>query len=206
MAKRPKLFKNDNETKRLVQNLGNKLVDSTLNEGMRAVKESGEKVKAKKMPNYLQVTEDRMEKKGTIDLKPYFARSNKRKEKKDGGWYMVIPIQRRTRDMSRRLYDQLRKEQVPTSGKKTIVSDFLYDRRRESDATMLNYTPKSKTIEKRRIGKRRHSYVSFRTVSDKSPANSWIINRGNMTEENTSKTMIKNIDRLMKWKMKNGWM
>ena len=40
--------------------------------------------------------EDEAKKQGAqfIDLKPYFARSSKAKHTKDGGWYMVIPIQR----------------------------------------------------------------------------------------------------------------
>jgi hypothetical protein len=94
---------------------------------------------------------------------------------------------------------------MSSSNQRTVVSDYLYDRRRNSDATMLNYTPKSKNITKQRIGKNRHSYTAYRTVSDKSPANSWIINRSRVNTDDTSKTFIKNVDRLIKWKMKNGW-
>jgi len=34
-----------------------------------------------------------------IDMKQYFARSSKRKRKKNGGWYMVIPIGNKASDL-----------------------------------------------------------------------------------------------------------
>ena len=85
----------------------------------------------------------------------------------------------------------------------TVVSDYLYDRRRASDASMLNYEPKSKNITKTMGENGRSTYVAFRTVSSKSPANSWIINRDKVNEKDTSKTFVKNVDQVMKWKMRN---
>lgn len=204
-VKRPSLFESSKSVKNKIKKLGDRLVDSTLDSGMSAIKRSNMNVSAKRMPKYLQVTERRMKKQGVIDLKPHFARSNKRKQTDDGGWYLTIPIKRKARDMSRRMYEQLRAVDISPDQRKTVVSDFLYDRRRESGATMLNYEPKSNNIDKRKIGKNRHEYVAFRTVSNKSPANSWVINRGNITEDKTSKTMVANVNRLIKWKMKNGW-
>jgi len=189
-----------------MQNIGDALVDGTLSAGMDAIRQQDSNdIEIKKKPKYLEVTERRMHKLDVIDLKPYFARSSKKERKKDGGWYLTIPIKRKTRDMSRRMYDQLRSIDMSPNERQTVVSDYLYDRRRDSDASMLNYTPRSKNIEKRRSGNNRHTYTAFRTVSDESPANSWMINRQNVNEKDTSKTFVKNVDRLMKWKMKNGW-
>lgn len=203
---RPKLFQNNASTKSTMQKFGNALVQKTLNAGMEAINSSRPNdIEVTRKPKYLEVTEARLNKLGVIDLKPYFAHSNKKKMKKGGGWYLRIPISRKKKGMSRRMYDQIRQVNMSSSNQRTVVSDYLYDRRRNSDATMLNYTPKSKNITKQRIGKNRHSYTAYRTVSDKSPANSWIINRSRVNTDDTSKTFIKNVDRLIKWKMKNGW-
>lgn len=189
-----------------MENLGDKLVSSTLDAGMDAIQKGRPRnVSAKRKPKYLELTEKRLNKLGVIDLKPYFAQSPKRTLKEGGGWYLRIPMQRKTRDMSRRMYDQLRAIDIAPDERRTVVSDYLYDRRRESSASMLNYEPKSHNIEKKVIGRNRHAYTAFRTVSDKSPANSWIINRDKVNEDDTSKTFIRNVNRLMKWKMRNGW-
>ncbi|QQO40612.1 hypothetical protein 015DV002_175 [Bacillus phage 015DV002] len=203
---RPKLFQNNASTKSTMQKFGNALVQKTLNAGMEAINSSRPNdIEVIRKPKYLEVTEARLNKLGVIDLKPYFAHSSKKKMKKDGGWYLKIPISRKKKGMSRRMYDQLRQVNISPNNQRTVVSDYLYDRRRNSDATMLNYKPKSKNITKQRIGKNRHSYTAYRTVSDKSPASSWIINRSRVNTDDTSKTFIKNVDRLIKWKMKNGW-
>lgn len=206
--KRPSLFKDTKTIERKMKAVGDALVSGTLDAGMEAVKELPPDVNidVKRMPKYLQVTQKRMNKLGVIDLKPYFARSGKRVIKPDGGWYLRVPIKRPARKLSRRAYEQLRAIDIRPNERKTVISDYLYDYRRQSDATMLNYKPKSKTIEKRRVGKNRHTYTAYRTVSDKSPPNSWIVNRRLITrEKGASETFIKNVDRLMKWKMKNGW-
>lgn len=203
---RPSLFKDSKTIKSRMKNLGDALVNGTLDAGVEAIRKiQPEDVTLKRKPKYLEITEKRMNNLGVIDLKPYFRRSSYSKRTEDGGWYLVVPIQRKSRDMSRRAYDQLRSIDISPSDQKTVVSDYLYDRRRNSDATMLNYTPKYKTITKKKTGKNRHSYTVFRTVSDESPANSWILNRSKITEDKTSKTMIENVNRLMKWKMKHGW-
>ncbi|AFQ96536.1 hypothetical protein [Bacillus phage vB_BceM_Bc431v3] len=204
-ARRPRLFKSNNAIKTAMTNLGDNLAQDVLDTGMKAVIDSKPKnVSAKRMPKYLQLTEERLEKLEVIDLKPYFAKSSKRKTKKDGGWYLTVPIRRKARGMSRRMYEQLRAVDIGDSPKQTVVSDYLYDRRRQSDASLLNYTPKSNNITKMKSGSNRHDYVAFRTVSDKSPAGSWIINRDKVNKDDTSKTFIANVNRLMKWKMKNG--
>lgn len=205
---RPKLFQNEAETKRIIDNVRKALIDGTLSAGMKAVQEVKPKdVEVRRKPKYLEVTEKRLNKLGVIDLKPYFANSHHaKKKKKGGGWYLIVPIQRNTRSMSRRMYEQLRQIDIAPDEERTVISDYLYDRRRTSpDSKMINYEPVSYNITKKRIGKNRHSYTAFRTVSDKSPFNSWIINRNRVNKDDQSKTFVRNVDRLMKWKMKNGW-
>ncbi|UPI12077.1 hypothetical protein [Bacillus phage SBSphiJ6] len=202
---RPKMFQSKAETQRAMNNFGNVLIQRTLSAGEGAVRNAQPNdVSVTRKPKYLEVAENRLRKLGVIDLKPFFAKSSKKKMKKGGGWYLTVPITRKTRNMSRKMYDQLRSVNTRPNTKKTVITDYLYDRRQISDSTMLNYNPRSKNITKERVGKNRHSYVSYRTVSDKSPANSWIINRGKVNEADTSKTFIKNVDRLIRWQMKNN--
>lgn len=204
-ARRPRLLGSSRTIKTGMRNLGDNLAQDVLDTGMKTIIESKPKnISAKRMPKYLKLTEERLQKLEVIDLKPYFAKSSKRKTKKDGGWYLTVPIRRKARGMSRRMYEQLRAVDIGDSTNQTVVSDYLYDRRRQSDASLLNYTPKSNNINKMKVGRNRHDYVAFRTVSDKSPASSWIINRDKVNKDDTSKTFVANVNRLMKWKMKNG--
>jgi hypothetical protein len=205
-GQRPNLFRDSSAPKRHMDGLSNALEQGMINAGAKAADQSGdENTEVKRMPKYLQVTQKRMEKQGVIDLKPFFARSSKRTPTKSGGWKLVVPIARTRRGMSERGYRDVNRQSIAPNESKTIISRYLYDGRKESAASELNYTPKSNNITKIRQGKKRHTYVAFRTVSDKSPANSWIINRDRVSEDNTSKTMIENVNRLMRWKMKNGW-
>lgn len=141
-----------------------------------------------------------------IDLKQSFKKSSKVKYAQDGGWYMVIPMRRYTSrkpaeeqkstDMSHRLYKDLLAS-VPKRGYANLASDYLYDNRRgESQIQELNYRPKSKKITRlpHERFENQHTYVSFRTVSNKSHPASWIINREKIKEGNRSKE----IDRIIR--------
>ncbi|AGY48478.1 hypothetical protein Spock_78 [Bacillus phage Spock] len=203
--RRPKIFQSQAQMKKALTNLGNNLGNQVLDETAEAIiKSKPQNMEVKRKPKYLQLTEKRLDSMGVIDLKPYFAQSSKRKTSKDGGWYLTIPIRRKARGMSRRMYEQLRAIDIQPNTRKTVISDYLYDKREQSDASMLNYTPMSKNITKIKVGNNRHDYVAFRTVSDKSPASSWVVNRSKVTVNNTSKTFVSNVNRLMKWNMKNG--
>ncbi|AEW47491.1 hypothetical protein BCB4_0262 [Bacillus phage B4] len=203
--RRPKIFQSQAQMKKALTNLGNNLGNQVLDETAEAIiKSKPQNMEMKRKPKYLQLTEKRLDSMGVIDLKPYFAQSSKRKTSKDGGWYLTIPIRRKARGMSRRMYEQLRAIDIQPNTRKTVISDYLYDKREQSDASMLNYTPMSKNITKIKVGNNRHDYVAFRTVSDKSPASSWVVNRSKVTVNNTSKTFVSNVNRLMKWNMKNG--
>lgn len=204
---RPSLFQSPQKTKKMMENLGAALTNGMLDGTMESIIQAQpQDVSVKRMPKYLQLTQKRMDDLEVIDLKPFFKRSSKTKKKKDGGWYLTVPIKlggRKTKAKNRKLYEELRAVDLGGAESKTIVSDYLYDRRRQSDASMLNYTPRSNNVTKIRTGKNRHDYVAFRTVSDKSPMSSWILHRDKVNSSDTSKTFIRNVNRLMKWKMKN---
>jgi len=208
-SQRPKLFQNKQAPKRAMDNVGKAFVQKTLDAGMQAAQsqkpQKDVQIKVTRKPKYLEVTEKRLNKMGVVDLKPFFAHSPSRKMKEGGGWYIRIPIKVKKKDMSRRMYDQLRTINISPDNQRTVISDYLYDRRQASDASLLNYTPVSYNITKQKTGKRKHTYVAYRTVSDKSPTSSWIVNRDKVNTDDTSKTFIRNVNRLMKWKAKNGW-
>lgn len=204
MSQRPRLF---TDTRGVLTNLAQAVVTDTLQEGADYAVEQGMDVK--QMPTYLEITEKRMEKHGVIDLKPYFKNSSKKKINKEGNWYLYIPISVKTRKISRRAYDELRAQPTPgeVGGKANLYTQYLYDRRRVSPAVpSLNYKPKSHrvTAYDRAWGAgTRREYIAFRTVNKDSPPNSWIVNRGNVNEDQMSKTLLANIERLMKWKLSN---
>lgn len=206
-VKRPSLFQSPQKTKQMMKNLGAALTNNMLDGTMEAIiKAQPQDFTAQRMPKYLKLTQKRLDNLDVIDLKPFFAQSSKVKQKKDGGWYMVIPIKlgaRKTKATNRKLYEELRAVDLGGADSRTIISDYLYDKRRQSEATMLNYTPVSSNVTKIRTGKNRHDYVAFRTVSDKSPMSSWILNRDKVNSDDESKTFVRNVNRLMKWKMKN---
>lgn len=199
-SKKPGLFDNP---KGKLDNMAKGLENETISSILKSVK-APEGVEVKGRPGYIEITEKRLEKLGVIDMKPYFARSSKKKFAKDGSWYMDIPINLTTRKMTRRAYDELRA--VPTEGLSSIgtATQYLYDNRQASSVAELNYQPKSNDVQKKRQGKNRHTYTAFRRVSAKSSPSSWIINRGKVTEENTSKTFVQDVGRMLRWKMRNG--
>src|SRR5438067_2002237 len=132
-VKRPRFLQNKSTAKSGIKNLGKGLVQQTLTSGMKSIiKAQPKDIKAKQMPNYIRVTQERMDKMGVIDLKPIIERSGAAKQSKKGGWYAVIPIRRTKRSMSRRGYEQLRAVEVEPGESMTVVSDYLYDRRRAS--------------------------------------------------------------------------
>lgn len=202
--KRPRFLQSKAKAHSAIKNMGQGLVQETLTAGMKAIiKSKPQDIKAKQMPNYIRITQERMDNMGVIDLKPIFEKSGAKKMSKDGGWYAIVPIRRTKRSMSRRGYEQLRAVEMEPGTSRTVIADYLYDRRRASDATLLNYEPQSKTVTKTTGENGRSTYVAFRTISSKSPASSWIINRDKVNTEDTSKTFVKNVNQVMKWKMRN---
>lgn len=155
-----------------------------------------EGVGVKQQDNKVAVTVEEESSSGptdVIDLKQYFKQSPNRKETIGGGWHMVVPIRRYTgrseevREKASGMTSRLYKDLLTTpasEGYTNILSDYLYDNRRSTGPIPeLNYEPKSKNITRMPKKGRGHSYVSFRTVSDKSHPASWVLNR-DKTEPN----------------------
>lgn len=142
---------------------------------------------------------------GPIDMKPFYRRSSKANRTEKGGWYLTIPIrlytpsknadnQRKANRMTQKLYKDL----LSQGANRELVSDYLYEKRQVSPIPELNYTPVSDNVTRLKNPRGRGSiYVAFRTVSDKSPPNSWIINRENARPDNLS-NRIKRIIRQVK--------
>lgn len=202
MAKRtsrPDLFKNPaKHTKQLELNIEDGFLTAVQNDAQKI-----DDVEIKRMPKYLQVTEKRMAKRGIIDMKPYFRNSPKAREKKNGGWYLIVPIKMKTSKMPKSLYNQLNAVK-PTGTYTNTIVDYL-DATKKSSIPHFNPPRKpSSTITKvTKPGSSRSTYVKFRTVSDKSPAGSWIINRGKINRENFSKTTYMHMEYLAKWRAKH---
>lgn len=198
-TRRPDLFKN---TQKHIKQMELSIEDDFLT----AVQNDAQKldnVEIKRMPKYLQVTEKRMAKRGIIDMKPYFRNSSKAKTKKNGGWYLIIPIKMKTSKMSKSLYNQLNSVKPTGTYTNTLVS--YLDATKKSSIPHFNPPSRNKsTITKvTKPGASKSTYVKFRTVSDKSPAGSWIINRGKINREEFSKTTYKHMEYLAKWRAKH---
>lgn len=156
------------------------------------------------MPNYLVITERRAIKHGVVDLKPLFANSPNKKYSKKGGWYLIIPIRRKVSSMSHALYQEARSAIIPVdSNSVTFSANHLFDNRPQASIASINYQPVSDNLTKLRTGSNRSNYIAFRTVSSSSPPSSWIVGRQNVNEQDMSQTLLKNLDRMMKWKLRN---
>lgn len=137
--------------------------------------------------------EDEAKKQGAqfIDLKPYFARSSKAKHTKDGGWYMVIPIQRGAPELrsayGRSLWDTISHTNYGETSSQGDVSRLQEKLGVSPSATIpeLAYKWKSNNVTRVKWGSsgKRGRYIQFRTVSNKSDPNSWIVGRQTLNEE-----------------------
>lgn len=133
---------------------------------------------------------------GFIDLKPYFANSSKAKPKKDGGWYIKVPVggQQNTTKMrqayGRKLWDEISHMDFGSTGGGNADIDRV--RKALTGSTnggggFLNYDWKSTNITRTQAGSGRYGhYNTFRTVSDKSSPTSWIVGRQGMNNKVSS--------------------
>lgn len=146
---------------------------------------------------------------GVIDLKPFFKASPKAKRKKDGGWYLVVPIAMQRRKMqsefgSGKAYQAMKStfSDLAPGVTQTINVGEVLNGIRAQQATSQSLissaqaTSGNVTATKSQSGKRT-SYVAFRAVSDRSAPNSWVTGKSNVSTDNTSKTFEANIKRLM---------
>lgn len=118
-----------------------------------------------------------------IDMKEAFARSSKAKQKKDGGWYLIVPLGTKARDLkavSSSKYNQLREAEIgKTLGMGDSIPRYQAILQHEDQTGIisdLRYDWKSTNVTKVGSGGR-GSYIAFRTVSDKSDPTSWILGR-----------------------------
>lgn len=113
---------------------------------------------------------------GPIDLKEGFKRSASAKTKKGGGWYLVVPIRRKKMSMHHSTYTFARGLDMGS----TANAPRLFEGRggRQYNQFNPNKQNRSNNLTRGRNPITGQSqYVAYRTVSDKSPADSWIINR-----------------------------
>lgn len=149
----------------------------------------------------MDATIGKLTNRGVIDLKPFFMRSPHAKHKKDGGWYMVIPISVKVKNLvsssGSKTYEDIRKAFANLGPGESATMSFenLFQKgyNNLSNLTLPSLVPPSRpytsiTATKNRTGSR-NAYTAFRTVSDKSSPQSWVIGRKNVNIDNTSSTL-----------------
>lgn len=197
--KLPKFISNPKEsTNRLVSGLKSDILNKAQATAYEIQKQDDD-IQVTRRNNSIQIQKI-LQDNGMVDLKPYFARSSKRKKSKNGGWYLTIPIRVKTSQMTSKMYNHLRKVKTPKkyNQTKTIV-DYINATRQQSSVEVLKPPQNSENITKIRQKNNRSTYVYFRTVSSNSDPRSWIINRGNT--KNMSSNEAEEISRLMNWEM-----
>lgn len=127
---------------------------------------------------------------GFYDLKTAFARSPKAKTSKSGGWYLVIPIKNKAKQLRSAYGSNLwntisHTEFGTTSGQQANIARFQKILMNSSMSNSpLAYQWKSANVTRVQMGNSatRGQYINFRTVSDKSNPNSWLISRDSMEQ------------------------
>lgn len=132
-----------------------------------------------------------------FDMKPYFAQSSKAKPTKDGGWYLRVPIGNLAKTYrqayGRKQFDLISHIQIgETAGENANRERFqrILSNAGGLNGTALGYQWKGTSVTKvpSSNGGGRGSYISFRTVSNKSDPNSWINSRNSMANAITNNT------------------
>lgn len=152
----------------------------------------------------------RLAKRGVIDLKPFFKNSKHARKTKGGGWFLVVPIQQSTRKIVQRLgrktYDNIR-DAFGDSLVQSVSVEGLFDIKNARQNTLqgLDYRPTSTTVSRNSTrqsnGKVTGSYIMFRTVSSKSAPSSWVLNKNNVNEDNTSQRLQNDVQALINKRM-----
>lgn len=151
-----------------------------------------------------------------IDMKEYFARSPKAKPTKTGGWYLIVPIGVKARDARantpRSLWNQISHMDFGETGSLSdeAGNNYLVKLGASQSGVMspLQYQWKSANLTRlapaNGSGSRGH-YVAFRTVSDKSDPNSWLVGRQtfNDTTEELTDDMKASIKQVLMSKVRN---
>lgn len=146
-----------------------------------------------------------------IDLKQYFALSEKRKHRKDGtGWYLKVPIRIKS-DEGRRAYGSKAWKEISNlpfgvnynPGVDPAKIQKVLGASQDGVMNKLKYTWKSANVTRRQWGNsgKRGRYYAIRTVSDKSPANSWIVNRQGFSKNEDNQELAPYITQILKAQM-----
>ncbi len=139
---------------------------------------------------YRIIQEQGTQKTGFYDLKTAFARSPKTKQSKAGGWYLKIPISQKAVTFrsayGRKLWDTISHTQFgSTSGQQANLARFQKILMNSNmNSTPIAYQWKSTNVTRVPFGssQKRGSYISFRTVSNRSNSNSWLLNRNSINQ------------------------
>lgn len=127
---------------------------------------------------------------GFYDLKTAFARSPKAKTSKSGGWYLVVPIKNKAKQLRSAYGSNLwntisHTEFGTTSGQDANIARFQKILMNSSMSNSpLAYQWKSANVTRVQMGNSatRGQYINFRTVSNKSNPNSWLNSRDSMEQ------------------------
>lgn len=127
---------------------------------------------------------------GFYDLKTAFARSPKAKTSKSGGWYLVVPIAHKAKELRSAYGSNLwntisHTEFGTTSGQDANIARFQKIlMNSDMSNSPLAYQWKSANVTRVQMGNSttRGQYINFRTVSDKSNPNSFLVSRSSMEE------------------------
>lgn len=163
----------------------------------------------------MEATIGKLTNRGVIDLKPMFMRSSKVKRKKNGGWYLVIPINISSRNLvktsGRKTYDEIRSafSDLAPNTSATVDISSLFEKQYSSLQsltlpTLVPAKPTGNITATKNASGSRNSYVAFRTVSDRSAPQSWVINRKNITSNNSSKRLQSDVASLIRQRIRQS--
>lgn len=167
-----------------LKNLGNnlvKMVNAQKQDALEAGKREADALGAEsKITNnrYLDVTfPDENAAGGVIDLKEGFSHGSSVRHKKNGGWYTIVPIRYKTSDMSKSTYKKMQDIKIaPTN---TTYIDILYGGQPLKDDSVSAFGVSTMihggNLTRETTGSTKGNYYAFRTVSDKSNPNSWLL-------------------------------
>lgn len=162
-----------------------KMVDAQKREALNAGKKVADKLGADTEivdNRYLDVTFSKQDEPGgVIDLKEGFSHGSKVRYKRNGGWYTIVPISYKASSLSNAAYQDARELRDESTSKATATSyiDYLYGGKSINDETLAEFgittKPHGGNLSRVTQGATRGSYFAFRTVSDKSSQDSWLL-------------------------------
>ena len=163
----------------------------------------------------MDATIGKLTNRGVIDLKPFFMHSAKVKKKKNGGWYLVVPISIKTRNLittsGRKTYDDIRSafSDLTPGTSSTVNVESLFSKSYSSlqGLTLPSLVPARPTgniTATKNSSGTRNSYVAYRTVSDKSSPQSWVINRKNVNMSNSSNRLQSDVASLIRQRIRQS--